>query len=239
MDSNRILGLPVRDIYDREIGTLVGFEIDFRGMPSKFFVMMPNGSFMKVDGEAVEAGRDYVLLKNYWKIKAENLIRAIEITRRRIEALENLRQEHQIPTNIYDELKGNYMNDMNELNNKMDELVSELNKIQDELRSRLDTLTKVRAINRVQLSTGEVDEISYKAAETMTESNLDITLLEIKETESLLAKLKSLKQKTSTENLPQRVNNFLELLKAINSNKQQNVDSPLVVRLQNAMQNKP
>ncbi|MEM2940510.1 MAG: CdvA-like protein [Thermoproteota archaeon] len=237
MDSSRILGLPVKDVYDREIGTLVGFEIDSRGMPSNFFIMMPNGSFIKVEGEAVEAGKDYVLVKNFWKIKAENLIRGVEITRRRIDALENLRQEHQIPINVYDELKATYIRDMSELNNKMVELVSELNKIQGELKNRLDTLTKVRSINRVQLSTGEVDEISYKAAETMIEASLDITLLEIKETESILARLKSLKQRISPEAVtPQRVSNFVELLRSLNTSKQQNADSPLVVRLQSVMQ---
>ncbi|MCX8182854.1 MAG: CdvA-like protein [Crenarchaeota archaeon] len=239
MDNSRILGLPVKDVYDREIGTLVGFEIDPRGMPSKFFIMMPNGGFIKVDGEAVEAGKDYVLLKNFWKIKAESLIRGVEITRRRLEALENLRQEHQIPTNIYDELKGTYLKDMNELSNKVVELSSELSKIQEELKNRLDTLMRVRSINKVQLSTGEVDEVSYKAAETMLETNLDITLLEIKETESIMARLKNLRQKMSQEVVTQqRVSNFIELLRAINSgNRQRDTDSPLVVRLQSVMQN--
>lgn len=237
MDSSRILGLPVKDVYEREIGTLAGFEIDSRGMPSRFFIMMPNGSFIKVEGEAVEAGKDYVLLKNFWKIKAENLIRGVEITRRRIEALENLRQEHQIPTNIYDELRGTYIKDMSELNSKMVELVSELNRIQEELKNRLDTLTKVRAINRVQLSTSEVDEISYKAAETMIEASLDITLLEIKETESILARLKSLKQRISPEIVTQhKVSDFVELLRSLNTSKQQNADNPLVVRIQSVMQ---
>jgi len=239
MDNGRILGLPVKDVYDREIGTLVSFEIDSRGMPSKFFIMMPNGGFIKVDGEAVEAGKDYVLLKNFWKIKAENLIRGVEITKRRLEALENLRQEHQIPTNIYDELKGTYLKDMNELSNKIVELSSELSKIQEELKNRLDMLTRVRSINRVQLSTGEVDEISYKAAETMIETSLDITLLEIKETESIMARLKNLRQKMSLEVVTQqRVSNFIELLRTINSsNRQRDTDSPLVVRLQSAIQN--
>jgi hypothetical protein len=238
MDSNGILGLPVKDIYDREVGTLVGFEIDSRGMPSTFFIMMPNGSFIKVDDEAVEIGRDYVLLKNFWKIKAENLIRGIEITKRRLEALEKLRQEHQIPANIYDELRGAYARDMNELNNKVVELLSELSKVQEELKNRLDTLTKVRSINRVQLSTGEVDEVSCKAAESIIESSLDITLLEIKETESLLARLKSLRQRIPHEvGAPQRVSTFIDLLKSINSSRQQNTDSPLVVRLQSIMQN--
>jgi hypothetical protein len=239
MDNGRILGLPVKDVYDREIGTLVGFEIDPRGMPSKFFIMMPNGGFIKVDGEAVEAGKDYVLLKNFWKMKAESLIRGVEITRRRLEALENLRQEHQIPSNIYDELRGTYLKDMNELSNKIVELSSELGKMQEELKQRLDTLTRVRSINKVQLSTGEVDEISYKAAETMLETNLDITLLEIKETESILARLKNMRQKMSPEVVTQqRVSNFIELLRAINSsNRQRDTDSPLVVRLQSVMQN--
>ncbi|MEM3713021.1 MAG: CdvA-like protein [Thermoproteota archaeon] len=236
MDYSKILGLPVKDIYEREIGTLVGFEIDSRGTPSNFFIMMPNGSFLKVDGEAVEASKEYVVLKNFWKIRAESLIRAIEITKRRLEALEKLRQEHQIPTNIYDELKNTYSKDMNELNSKITELVSELTKVQEELKNRLDMLTRIRSINRVQLSTGEVDEISYKAAETMIESNLDITLLEIKETESILARLKNLKQKTSHESAISQRSNFIELLRAINSNRQQNTDSPLVVRLQSVMQ---
>ncbi|MEM1547463.1 MAG: CdvA-like protein [Thermoproteota archaeon] len=236
MDCSKVLGLPVKDIYEREVGTLVGFEIDSRGMPSSFFIMMPNGSFLKVDGEAVEAGKEYVVLKNFWKIKAESLIRGIEITKRRIEALEKLRQDHQIPTNIYDELKNVYTKDMVELNNRVVELVSELSKVQEELKSRLDMLTRIRSINRVQLSTGEVDEIGYKAAETMIESNLDITLLEIKETESILARLKNLKQRVSHEaTIPQR-SNFIELLRAINSSRQQSVDSPLVVRLQSVMQ---
>jgi len=237
MDYSKVLGLPVKDIYEREVGTLVGFEIDSRGMPSSFFIMMPNGSFLKVEGEAVEAGKDYVVLKNFWKIKAESLIRGMEVTKRRLEALEKLRQEHQIPTNVYDELKNTYVKDMNDLNNKIVELVSELSKVQEELKNRLDMLTRIRSINMVQLSTGEIDEISYKAAENMIESSLDITLLEIKETESILARLKNLKQKTSYETTHR--SNFLELLKAINNNKQQNSDSPLVVRLQSVMQNHP
>jgi len=236
MDYSKILGLPVKDVYEREIGALVGFEIDSRGVPSCFFIMMPDGSFLKVEGEAVEAGKDYVVLKNFWKIKAESLIRGIEITKRRLEALEKLRQEHQIPTNIYDELKSTYMRDMNELNNRVVELVSELSKVQEELKNRLDMLTRVRSINRVQFSTGEVDEVSYKVAETMIESSLDITLLEIKETESILARLKSLRQRVSQETVAPQRSNFIELLKAINSNKQQNADSPLVVRLQSVMQ---
>jgi len=167
------------------------------------------------------------------------LIRGVEITRRRLEALENLRQEHQIPTNIYDELRRTYLKDMNELSNKIVELSSELSKIQEELKNRLDTLTRVRSINRVQLSTGEVDEISYKAAETMIETSLDITLLEIKETESIMARLKNLRQKMSPEVVTQqRVSNFIELLRTINSsNRQRDTDSPLVVRLQSVMQN--
>lgn len=238
MDNSRLLGLPVKDVYDREIGTLVGFEIDSRGTPSKFFIMMPNGSFLKVEGEAVEAGKDYVLLKNSWKIKAENLIRCVEITKRRLEALENLKQEHQIPTSIYDELKGTYLKDMNELNDKVVELSSELIKIQEELKDRLNTLMKVRSINRVQLSIGEVDEISHKVAEAMIESSLDITLIEIKEIESILARLKNLRQKMPQVTLSQhRTSNFLELLRSMNNSNKQDSSSPLVVRLQKVAQN--
>jgi len=73
----------------------------------------------------------------------------------------------------------------------------------------------------------------------MLETNLDITLLEIKETESILARLKNMRQKMSPEVVTQqRVSNFIELLRAINSsNRQRDTDSPLVVRLQSVMQN--
>ncbi|MGQ9478782.1 MAG: CdvA-like protein, partial [Thermoproteota archaeon] len=178
-----------------------------------------------------------ILLKNFWKIRAEDFIRGVEITRKRIDALERLKQEQQIPANIYEELRKIYMRDMGELDNKIAELSSELNRVREELKNRLSTLVKVRSVNQVHFSTGEIDEISYKAAENIIESSLDITLLEIKEVESILARLKNIKQKIAPESIAQqRVSSFIELLKSMNTVRQQNNDSPLVVHLQSTIQ---
>jgi hypothetical protein len=185
----KFLGKPIRDIYGRNLGNIVGIILDEKGGVGAIGIERGDGGFAKYFTENVLVRGEDLLLVPSWTVTAEKFQRGMTHAERRIDALDQLYGSGKITARTYKDVKKSYESVVNERNDARETLMSELKNRSTELADESNELEVFLANVEVQHLTGELDEESYGLAVGSLKLAFNRMIAEKNDIESLLGEI--------------------------------------------------
>jgi len=195
LETRAFLGRPVVDIYGRSLGRVIGIERNAFGELEGVQVEAAGGLIVSAKARQLGLTPKIITLTPDWKLEAVDVISELSLLRKRISALESLKDTKEIEGEIYTELldsqkAGYYDKVKTALSASMKHRLSEV-------AGQISSLTRYLVNAKLDHKSGELDEESLK----MAQGSIEPTLYPlIAERNDLAGSLKTLE-----EVLPSRV----------------------------------
>jgi|GEM_PF-3304367 hypothetical protein len=161
---DKIIGLPVRDYLGRELGKVVCYTRNGRGIIDKITTLDDYGEVREFDKDEVEITPTEIRIADKLLNEAKYLRREIEINFKRRKALEELNKSSAFHKRVYVELKDSFDKEKEELEKRKKELLDSANIRREEIARRIVEMQKVQAVVEVQAMSGEIDDVTYRMA---------------------------------------------------------------------------
>lgn len=188
----RFLGRTLQDPYGRAFGKVVGISANLRDEVTGVGIEVGNGEFVQCPGERVTISADNLVLAPSWKVEAEEFRKEFDVVTRRLRALDELFSVGDIQKDVYEDLRKQHEDAINELKSKRKEILDTLSQRTSTLTTQLRQLQTHLAGNKMLHASGEFDDQSYKAASDAIDTGLVRAMAERKDVESILAYLSKL-----------------------------------------------
>lgn len=190
----KFLGKPVRDIYGRNLGNVVGIILDEQGGVGAIGIERGDGGFSKYFAENILIKGEELVLVPSWKVNAESFQRGITHTEKRIDALDQLFSSGRISEQTYKNMKNSYEGMVGQRNNARENLLSQLKNRSTDLVNESNVLEEFLANIEVQHLTGELDEESYSLAIDSLKMAYNRMIAEKNDIDSVLDEVTRIKQ---------------------------------------------
>ena len=184
-EIRRFLGRPLQDPYGRTFGRVVGISANLRDEITTVGIEVGNGEFIQCPGERVTVSGDSLVLAPSWKVEAEEFRKEFDIVTRRLRALDELFSVGDIQKDVYEDLRKQHEDAINELKSKRKEILDNLSQRTNTLNTQLRQLQTHLAGNKMLHASGEFDDQSYKAASDAIDTGLVRAVAERKDVESI------------------------------------------------------
>jgi len=184
-EIRRYLGRPLQDPYGRTFGRVVGISANLRDEITAVGIEVANGEFIQCPGDRVTIGGDNLVLAPSWKIESEEFRKEFDIVTRRLRALDELFSVGDIQKDVYEDLRKQHEDAINELKSKRKEILDNLSQRTSTLNTQLRQLQTHLAGNKMLHASGEFDDQSYKAASDAIDTGLVRAVAERKDVESI------------------------------------------------------
>lgn len=182
-------GSTVHDIYERNIGVLVGVASDVNGYVRYIEVKVADRQVERVEGERVVIEDGKILVVPEWKHEALKVIEALERAYKRRRAIENIAREGDIPAEIIEGMR-------RQLNEDIKVLKQRALKVKELVKKRIgeveaESLKVAGAIANIQMLyfSGEVRESSFTASMNHLKRLKESLAAEKKDAKQILEKL--------------------------------------------------
>ncbi len=182
-------GSTVHDIYERNIGILVGVASDVNGYVKYIEVKVADRQVERVEGERVAIEDGKILVIPEWKHEALKVIEALERAYKRRRAIENIAREGDIPAEIIEGMRRQLSEDIKVLKQRA-------LKVKDLVKRRIseveaESLKVAGAIANIQMLyfSGEIRESSFTASMNHLKRLRESLSAEKKDAKQILEKL--------------------------------------------------
>ncbi len=202
-ELKNFLGKQLNDEYGRNLGKVIGLRINDYGQLQALEVEKGSGNLAQYPIDLVTIDKGSLFILPDWKVSSETVQKELDRVIRRIRALGELLQEHQIPPNIYDELKGKQEETMKELIDRKTGLMGNLKDRIASLDKQVDELIRFLINVKMEYRAGLIDESALTVACDAIEPNLKPILQEKKEISTMISDMQqepgTQRQQPSTE----------------------------------------
>ncbi|MDW8045498.1 MAG: CdvA-like protein [Nitrososphaerota archaeon] len=181
-----LMGKPVKDIYGRYVGYVVGMYIDALGQLKAIGIDEGKGSFNEYSSDRILIDNDSLVIIPNWRIDVNRLKKEKQQTELRTKALEELYNSGEIPRYVYEDLHKQFDGELKQLQSSYESLMDSLRKRIVELDRQRESLEKFLGRIKVQNRTGEIDERTYKIMSDYILSLLEKNYLERRDIENIL-----------------------------------------------------
>ncbi|HZY94924.1 MAG TPA: CdvA-like protein [Candidatus Bathyarchaeia archaeon] len=188
----RFLGRSLQDPYGRTFGKVVGISASLKDEVTAVGIEVGNGEFAQCPGDRITINGDNLVLAPAWKIEAEEFRKEFDIVTRRLKALDELFSLGDIQKDVYEDLRKQHEDAINELKSKREQLLQILSERTGTLTTQLRQLQTHLAGNKMLHSSGEFDDDNYKAASDAIEIGLIRATAERKDVDSIFSYLSKL-----------------------------------------------
>ena len=195
----KFLGKPLQDPYGRIHGKLIGMTANLKDEATAVGVETQNGEFAQYPGERLWINGENLTLIPAWKSDAEEFRREFEIVTRRLRALDELFSVGDIQQDIYEDLRKQHEDGINELKQKRRGILDTLAQRIGVLNTQLRELQTYLASNKMLHASGEFDDIGYKVARDEIDLGLVRTTAERKDIEAITTYLARLDPTTPVQ----------------------------------------
>ncbi|OLD03896.1 hypothetical protein AUG19_00680 [archaeon 13_1_20CM_2_54_9] len=185
----RFLGRPLQDPYGRAYGKVVGISANLRDEIIAVGVEVGNGEFVQCPGDRLSISTDSLVLLPAWKQEADDFRKEFEIVTRRLKALDELFSVGDIQRDVYEDLRKQHEDAINQLKAKRAEILETLSQRTGTLTTQLRQLQTHLAGNKMLHASGEFDDLSYKAASEAIDTGLVRAMAEKKEVDTIFSYL--------------------------------------------------
>ena len=181
----KFLGKQLQDPYGRTHGKLIGLTANLRDDVTAVGVETSNGEFAQYPGERLWINGENLTLIPAWKLEAEEFRKEFDIVTRRLKALDELFSVGDIQQDIYEDLRKQHEEGIDELKNKRRTLLDTLAHRTGTLNAQLRELQTYLASNNMLHASGEFDDVGYRNAGSEIDTGLVRTIAERKDIEAI------------------------------------------------------
>ncbi len=172
LETRNLLAHSVVDTYGRSLGRVIGIERNAFGELESVQVEAPGGQIVIAKARQIALTPKSITLTPDWKLESADVISELTILRKRIGALESLKESKEIDGEIYSELvdsqKAGYLDKV-----KAAETIAAIMKRRlSEVTSQISSLTRYLVNAKLDHKSGELDDESLKLAEGSIEPTL-------------------------------------------------------------------
>lgn len=195
------LWMPLRDIYGRNMGEVVGIIFNLDGKIQSIAVSESAGRFVSYPGARVAKRESQLVVVPEWRAEAENLARQKESLKKREEAIEELARCRDLDAKIYDEMSAEITAARASHQRLREKVEVRLRELEERQRSVSDFIE----IAKVQHATTEIDEWAYNVTAEFGRSQLETDAKELGELRSAIGYLEDIEEEvpaSATEELP-------------------------------------
>ncbi len=196
-EIRRFLGRPLQDPYGRAYGRIVGISANLKDEVTAVGVEVGNGEFVQCPGERLSVSGENLVLVPTWKRESDDFRKEFEVVTKRLRALDELFSVGDIQKDVYEDLRKQHEDAINQLKGKRVEILETLNQRTGTLSTQLRQLQTHMAGNKMLHASGEFDDTSYKAASEAIDTGLIRAMAEKKEVESISSYLGKLETANS------------------------------------------
>ena len=197
LESKALLGKEATDLYGRHLGRVIGIDRTPFGEMAGVQIEAAGGNILTARTRQVALTPRTVTVTPEWKLSSQETVLELANLRKRITALESLKDSQEIDPEIYSELLEAQREGYLDKVKAGQELTASMRLRNSELNRQISDLTKYLVHARLGHKSGEVDDESLKLAQDSIQPSLRPL---IAERNDISAELKNL-QKT----LPTRV----------------------------------
>lgn len=184
-EIRRFLGRPLQDPYGRAYGRIVGISANLKDEVTAVGVEVGNGEFVQCPGDRLSVSGENLVLLPAWKQESEVFRKEFEVVTKRLRALDELFSVGDIQKDVYEDLRKQHEDAINQLKGKRVEILETLNQRTGTLSTQLRQLQTHMAGNKMLHASGEFDDTSYKAASEAIDTGLIRAMAEKKEVDSI------------------------------------------------------
>ncbi len=172
LESKALLGKEATDLYGRHLGRVIGIDRTPFGEMAGVQIEAVGGNILTAITRQVALTPRTVTVTPEWKLNAHETILELANLRKRITALESLKDTREIDTEIYSELleaqKEGYLDKVK----AGQELITSMRERSSDLSKQISSLTKYLVHARLGHKSGEVDDESLKLAQDSIQPSL-------------------------------------------------------------------
>ncbi len=184
-EIRRFLGRPLQDPYGRAYGRIVGISANLKDEVTGVGVEVGNGEFVQCPGDRLSISGENLVLLPAWKQESDLFRKEFEVVTKRLRALDELFSVGDIQKDVYEDLRKQHEDAINQLKSKRVEILETLNQRTGTLSTQLRQLQTHMAGNKMLHASGEFDDTSYKAASEAIDTGLIRAMAEKKEVDSI------------------------------------------------------
>lgn len=192
LEAKALLGKSISDVYGRSLGRIIGVNRNQFGEMEGLEVESPGGNVIDIPSKSIMLTPKMVTATPEWKVDAHELTGEIATVKRRIVALEGLRDKGDVDREIYEELleaqRSGYLSKVKQT----EALVGALRAKLERTNNQLTSLTKHLVNAKLDYQSGEIDEASMKLAVGSIEPSLKPLIAEKNDLSSTLKTLEDL-----------------------------------------------
>ncbi len=172
LETKALLGRSVSDIYGRILGRVIGIERNPFGEMEGVQVEATGGIIITAKARQMALTPKTITISPLWKLESEDIISELSLLRRRVGALESLKDSREIDGEIYSELlesqKAGYMDKVKLATGLVNSMRSRL----AEITGQITSLTRYLVNAKLDHKSGELDDDSLKLAQGSIEPSL-------------------------------------------------------------------
>lgn len=192
LEAKALLGKSISDVYGRSLGRIIGVNRNQFGEMEGLEVESPGGNVIDIPSKSIMLTPKMVTATPEWKVDAHELTGEIATVKRRVVALEGLRDKGDVDREIYEELleaqRSGYLSKVKQT----EALVGALRAKLERTNNQLTSLTKHLVNAKLDYQSGEIDEASMKLAVGSIEPSLKPLIAEKNDLSSTLKTLEDL-----------------------------------------------
>ncbi len=186
------LGKPVKDEYDRIVGTMASFLVTPGGRVNGVFIEHSDGSIKRYSRDQIKTHNGEVVVFSPLKMKASNFCTQIPLLWRKTQAIKDLNEQKKIPENMYDDLYSSFEGALNQLKTEAEETITEIDTQVEKCSQRVKDLNSALINLEIEREIGQVSEESYQTAIEIVKNGLSRVNAEKSNFEALQSQLSNM-----------------------------------------------
>ena len=191
LETKALLGHSVIDTYGRTLGRVIGIERNAFGELESVQVEAAGGQIAIAKARQIALTPKNITLTPEWKLESEDIISELSLLRKRISALESLKETKEIDSEIYVELVDSQKAGYLEKVKTAEALAASMKRRLSEVTDNISSLTRYLVNAKLDHKSGDLDDESLKIAQGSIEPTLHPL---IAEKADLSVSLKTLEQ---------------------------------------------
>jgi uncharacterized protein (DUF342 family) len=172
LETKALLGHSVVDTYGRSLGRVIGIERNAFGELESVQVEAPGGQIAIAKARQIALTPKSITLTPEWKLESEDIISELSLLRKRISALESLKETKEIDNEIYSELVESQKTGYLDKVKNAEALAASMKRRLSEVTGNISSLTRYLVNAKLDHKSGDLDDESLKLAQGSIEPTL-------------------------------------------------------------------
>jgi uncharacterized protein (DUF342 family) len=172
LETKALLGHSVIDTYGRSLGRVIGIERNAFGELESVQVEAAGGQIAIAKARQIALTPKSITLTPEWKLESEDIISELSLLRKRISALESLKETKEIDNEIYVELVDSQKSGYLEKVKTAEALAASMKRRLSEVADNISSLTRYLVNAKLDHKSGDLDDESLRIAQGSIEPTL-------------------------------------------------------------------